>query len=146
MKSVLVLPSRYPITEYTNMRETPVHELHGRVLIEKLLVVRLLSKDPDFYEIRRFILGFSKARHWSVSWARRTVRSCTKTIGGSHQGEWDMDRAWDRWEMHSDNRNGRDHTDLGLSGRIILEWILKDECDVEAGFAACHLFVLWTLM
>jgi hypothetical protein len=29
--------------------------------------------------------------------------------------------------MHSNNRNGRDHIHLGLSGRIILKWILKAE-------------------
>jgi hypothetical protein len=45
------------------MKETLIHELHGKVLIETLLVVRSLNKDPLFYEIRSFILGLSKARH-----------------------------------------------------------------------------------
>jgi hypothetical protein len=61
-------------------RKRHIQEFHGSVSIEKLLVVRLLNRDPAFCEIRSFILGFSKARHWSIFWIRCTVRSSPETI------------------------------------------------------------------
>jgi hypothetical protein len=39
-------------------------------LLEKLPVVQPLKNIPTFYGIRRFITVFTRALHWSVSWAR----------------------------------------------------------------------------
>jgi hypothetical protein len=33
-------------------------------------VAQLLKNFPSFYGTRRFITGFTRARHWSLSWAR----------------------------------------------------------------------------
>ena len=41
----------------------------SRVLPEKLTVPQLLTKFPAFYETRRFITAFTRARHLSLSWA-----------------------------------------------------------------------------
>jgi hypothetical protein len=43
-----------------------------RVLIEKLTVTQRVKNFPTFYGIRRFIIAFTGARHWSLSWATRT--------------------------------------------------------------------------
>jgi hypothetical protein len=39
-------------------------------LLEKLPVVQLLKNYPVFYGTRRFITVFTRALHWSLSWAR----------------------------------------------------------------------------
>jgi hypothetical protein len=39
-------------------------------LLEKLPIVQLLKNFPAFYETRRFITVFTRAFHWSLSWAR----------------------------------------------------------------------------
>jgi hypothetical protein len=41
----------------------------SRVLLEKLVVTELVKKLPAFYETQRFIM-FTRACHWSLSWAR----------------------------------------------------------------------------
>jgi hypothetical protein len=41
----------------------------GRVLLKKLRGTQLL-KFPAFYETRKFIIVFTRAGHWSLSWAR----------------------------------------------------------------------------
>jgi hypothetical protein len=41
----------------------------SRGLLEKLIVVRLEKKFLAFYEIRRFVTVFTKARHYSLFWA-----------------------------------------------------------------------------
>jgi hypothetical protein len=43
----------------------------SRVILEKLTVAQLIKKFPTFYGIQRFITVFTRARHWSLSWARR---------------------------------------------------------------------------
>jgi hypothetical protein len=43
-------------------------------LLEKLPIVQLLKNFPAFYGTRRFITGFTRALHWSLSWAR-SIRS-----------------------------------------------------------------------
>jgi hypothetical protein len=42
----------------------------SRILLEKLMGPQLLNKFPSFYETRRFITIFTKARQLSVSSAR----------------------------------------------------------------------------
>jgi len=39
-------------------------------LLEKLTSTQLVKKFPAFYGTRRFITVFTRARHWSESWAR----------------------------------------------------------------------------
>jgi hypothetical protein len=39
------------------------------VLLEKLPIVQLLKNFPAFYGTRRFITMFTRALHWSLSWA-----------------------------------------------------------------------------
>jgi hypothetical protein len=41
-------------------------------VLEKLVVTQLVKKFPTFYETRRFITVFTRARHWSLSRARST--------------------------------------------------------------------------
>jgi hypothetical protein len=47
-------------------------------LLEKLIVTQLVKELPFFYGTRRFITAFSRARHWSLSWARwiKSKSSC----------------------------------------------------------------------
>jgi len=40
-----------------------------RVLLEKVIGSQLVKKFPAFYENRRFIAAFTRARHPSLSWA-----------------------------------------------------------------------------
>jgi hypothetical protein len=49
---------------------TPAKQPHGAVLLQKLTVTQLVNKFPAFYGTRRFIIMFTTARHWSLSWAR----------------------------------------------------------------------------
>jgi hypothetical protein len=42
----------------------------SRVVLEKLTVTRLVNKPPTFYGTRRFITMFTRARRWSLCWAR----------------------------------------------------------------------------
>jgi hypothetical protein len=42
---------------------------YRRVLLENLTSSQLLKKFPTFYENKRFITAFTKARHLSLSWA-----------------------------------------------------------------------------
>jgi len=51
--------------KYTNLR-TP----WNRNLLEKLTVTQLLKKFPDLYATRRFIIVYTRPRHWSLYWAR----------------------------------------------------------------------------
>jgi hypothetical protein len=39
-------------------------------LLEKLPIVQLLKNFPAFYGTRKFITVFTRALHWSLSWAR----------------------------------------------------------------------------
>jgi hypothetical protein len=39
-------------------------------LVEKLPIVQPFKNSPAFYETRRFITAFTRALHWSLSWAR----------------------------------------------------------------------------
>jgi len=41
------------------------------VLCEKLIVTQLVKKFPAFYTTRKFITLFTRARYWSLSWARQ---------------------------------------------------------------------------
>jgi hypothetical protein len=41
-----------------------------RVVLENLIVTDLVKKLPTFYGNRRFITVFTRARHWSLFWAR----------------------------------------------------------------------------
>jgi hypothetical protein len=40
-----------------------------RILFEKLIVTQLIKKSCFLYGTRRFIAMFTKARHWTLSWA-----------------------------------------------------------------------------
>jgi len=40
----------------------------SRILLEKLTDSQLVKKFPSFYETRRFITAFTRARHLSLSW------------------------------------------------------------------------------
>jgi hypothetical protein len=42
-----------------------------RILLEKLIVPQLVKNIPLSYGTRRFITVFTKARHWTLSWASR---------------------------------------------------------------------------
>jgi hypothetical protein len=42
----------------------------SRVLLGKLPVAQLLKNFPTFYRTRRFVTVFTRALHWSLSWAR----------------------------------------------------------------------------
>jgi hypothetical protein len=44
--------------------------LQSWALLEKLPIVQLLKNFPAFYGTRRFITMFTRALHWSLSWAR----------------------------------------------------------------------------
>jgi hypothetical protein len=44
--------------------------LRSWALIEKLPIVQSLKLFPAFYKTRRFITVFTRALHWSLSWAR----------------------------------------------------------------------------
>ena len=44
----------------------------SKILPEKLTVSQLVKKFPQFYGTRRFITAFTRARHLSLSWARKT--------------------------------------------------------------------------
>jgi hypothetical protein len=44
--------------------------LRSWALLEKLPIVQLLKNFPAFYGTRRFISMFTRALHWSLSWAR----------------------------------------------------------------------------
>jgi hypothetical protein len=37
---------------------------------EKLVVTQLVKKFPDFYGTQKFIIVFTAARHWFLSWTR----------------------------------------------------------------------------
>jgi hypothetical protein len=50
----------------TGLKPTPLF----RVLLEKLTVAQLVNKFSAFYGTRMFITVFTRARHWSISWAR----------------------------------------------------------------------------
>jgi hypothetical protein len=39
-------------------------------ILEKSPIVQLLKNLPEFYGTRRFIIAFTRALHWSLSWAR----------------------------------------------------------------------------
>jgi hypothetical protein len=41
----------------------------SRVRLEKLIVSQVVNTFPAFYGTRRFFTVFTRARHWSVSWA-----------------------------------------------------------------------------
>jgi hypothetical protein len=42
----------------------------SRIILEKLLVTLLVKRFPTFYGTWRFITIFTRAHHWSISWAR----------------------------------------------------------------------------
>jgi hypothetical protein len=42
----------------------------SRFPLEKLRVTQLFKKFPEFYRIQRLITVFTRACHWSLSWAR----------------------------------------------------------------------------
>jgi hypothetical protein len=42
----------------------------SRVLLEKLIVTQLVKKFPAFYRTLSFVAMFTRAHHWSLSWAR----------------------------------------------------------------------------
>jgi hypothetical protein len=42
----------------------------SRVPLEKVIVIQLVTKFPNFNGIRRFITVFTRSRHWSLSWIR----------------------------------------------------------------------------
>jgi predicted small integral membrane protein len=44
-------------------------QLHGAVLIENLIIIKLGKKFLEFYGTQRSIIVFTKAHHWSQSWA-----------------------------------------------------------------------------
>jgi hypothetical protein len=44
--------------------------LRSWALLEKLPIVQPLKNFPTFYGTRRFITVFTRALHWSLSWAR----------------------------------------------------------------------------
>jgi hypothetical protein len=44
--------------------------LRSWALLEKLPIMQLLKNFPAFYRTRRFIAMFTRALHWSLSWAR----------------------------------------------------------------------------
>jgi hypothetical protein len=49
--------------------------LWNRDLLEKLTVAQLVNKFPTFYRTGRFITAFTRAHHWSPSWATHTLIS-----------------------------------------------------------------------
>jgi hypothetical protein len=72
----------YPIASYFINRGNLAHYhvgvliipqsnyLCGAFLLEKLIVTQLVKKFPTFYATQRFITVFTRAYHWSLSWAR----------------------------------------------------------------------------
>jgi len=42
----------------------------GRVLLEKLIFTYLVTKHPAFHRTIRFIIVFTRVRHWCLSWAK----------------------------------------------------------------------------
>jgi hypothetical protein len=67
IRSVLHMwyPSLLLKTVHTNGQLTP----WNRVLLEKLSVAQLLKNFPTFYGTQMFVTVFTRALHWSVSWA-----------------------------------------------------------------------------
>jgi len=39
-------------------------------VFQKLAVAQLVEKFPDFYGTQKFIIMFTRARHWALFWAR----------------------------------------------------------------------------
>jgi hypothetical protein len=63
-------------SRYFNVRW---HTPRSRVLLEKLTVTQLL-KFRTFYGTRRFITVFTRARHWSLSWARWILSTSSRPL------------------------------------------------------------------
>jgi hypothetical protein len=57
----------------------------SRDRFEKLIVAQIVKKFCVLYRTRRFITAFTKARHWSISWAIRMASAHNK---------------WDSWDGH----------------------------------------------
>jgi hypothetical protein len=52
----------------------------SRVPLEKPKVIQLVNKFPAFYGTRRFITVFTRACHWSLSWARWIQSTSSHTL------------------------------------------------------------------
>jgi hypothetical protein len=70
-----------------------------RVLLENLTVSQLVEKFPTLYGTRRFITVFTRARHWSLSWARDILSTpfppCFSKI---HSNIFFLSTDW--WSLH----------------------------------------------
>jgi hypothetical protein len=53
----------------TSLTHSLIHSWNW-ALLEKLPIAQPLKKFPAFYGTRRFITAFTRALHWSLSWAR----------------------------------------------------------------------------
>jgi hypothetical protein len=54
----------------------------SRIFLEKLTVAQLIKKFPTFYETRKFIIVFTRARHWSLSWAAWNIPHIIILVSG----------------------------------------------------------------
>jgi hypothetical protein len=70
--SVRILRSKLYFATFTGRRTYDCYCLTpwSRVLLEKMTVTQLAKKFPAFYATRKFITVFTRARRWSLSWAR----------------------------------------------------------------------------
>jgi hypothetical protein len=69
---VPILSQMHPVlTDWLTDWLTPC----SRILPQKLIVTQVVEKFPGFYGTQRFIIVFTRARHWSLTWDR-----CIKSV------------------------------------------------------------------
>jgi hypothetical protein len=80
------------------------HSLHGcGILFEKLTVPQLVKRILLLYGTRRFITVFTKARHWTLSWASRIQFAPTIPTSGTYLYHYPCSKSRRRtpiWGMH----------------------------------------------
>jgi hypothetical protein len=79
----IVLPSLHDLQRFCRLVHmlTPILTLWCRILFEKLTVTQLVKNIPPSYGIRKFITVFTKARHRTLSWARRRAKESVQVRG-----------------------------------------------------------------
>jgi hypothetical protein len=72
-------------SENENRVQLSVGDTHSWswALLKKLPIVQLLKNFPAFYRTRRFITVFTRALHWSLSWAR-SIQSIPSYLSKVH--------------------------------------------------------------
>jgi hypothetical protein len=71
----------------------------SRALLEKLPIVQPLKNFPAFPGTRKFITAFTRAHHWSLSWARsiQSPPSLPKLVTRPNMKPWNWTGSSDKW-------------------------------------------------